>query len=317
MRLPAMFARKRANVSTTPTAEDSMTARDDEGQIPLSVQDALPALTADAEVAEGAPKRKRWLPSRERTRSSVVPIQVIIGFLPEVTERDAREYAAGIAEKHFQQLSLAYYDAFKYGNGYAYEAHEGGEGKAFLPEILAHFERLGPFRNEEDSAVVIKTATRMVHVERTREGLSAIILPERASESTEVTSWLSTSSAMLPVINTRTGFLMVGAALFTSGFVAMMVTSMLTRYQPYEEPPPVAVEFLRADSLPFSQWRQIESVPLDSFVRTLRYRNGRWDAPEVQQEAIGAPAIAPTPSPEAVPGLPPPPPLPASSRGTQ
>jgi hypothetical protein len=300
---PASVAPEAATAPAAPA-----TLEVDKAEQAAPSEQATPAEAADAaepsapvDDVDGTPKTKakgfKGLRARmpagrsEKPKFSAVPVRVVIGFLPEVTERDALEYAVGIAEKHFEQIGMSYFDAFKFGSGYAFEAHEGGTGKAYLPEVIRYFESKGPFRPGEQVSAVIRTATRAVEVQRTRDGLVAIILPER--DETPPSDWLEPTTSMQPAINKRTGFLVAGAALFTTGFIAMMVTSMLTRFQEYDPAPEPVMHRIEASQLPNQQWSMIASIPANNFVRALRYRNGRWESPEIVAATV-ATSTAPT-----------------------
>ncbi len=234
-----------------------------------------------------------------RPKYSAIPIRVIMGYLPEVSERDAREYALGMAEKHFEQIGMAYFAVFEHERGFVYEVHEGGDGLAYAPEILKYFEAQGPFRIGEHVSVHVRTATRMVEIERLREGLAALVLPE--SSDAQQTEWLEGTEKMEQALNRRTGLLLAGAGLFVTGFTAMLVAAFLARYQPYEEAPPVQTEYINAQDLPLSQWSRLESVQAPNFVRALRYRAGKWEAPEVSTDAAAVPPSAPGAAPGAAP----------------
>ena len=219
-----------------------------------------------------------------------LPIRIIIGYLPEVNERDAREYAQGMAEKHFEQMGIAYFDAYEYGNGYAFEAHEGGNGRAYLPQILERFEALGPYRVGETNAVVIKTATRLVEVQRVRDGLAAILLPE--ASQTEPTEDLKPTTRMVPGLNRLTAFFYSGVVLMASGTLAMLLSGTIFRVQTFKDAPPQKIEKVQINNLPRAQWNKIESLPPGSYVRAIRYRNNKWEAPEIVTDAP-APPVAP------------------------
>lgn len=237
--------------------------------------------------------------SDKKRKFQELPIRVFMGYLPEVTERDARDYALGIAERNCEQISLVYYDAFKLNDGYAYEVHEGGSGRAFLPEIIEHFAAQGPFaKGGVDANVFIRTATRMVQVERTHDGLQAFQLPESAVEV--ASDWLEGTTKMTPAIQTMTSVLVVGAALFTTGFLAMTL-AMVSRIQPYDPPPAPIVE--RATDgfnlSPLSRWTTLQGVTGDEYVKALRYANGKWEldrgtAPAAAPVADPAAPVAPT-----------------------
>lgn len=239
----------------------------------------------------------------EKRKYEPLPIRVLIGYLPEVREKDARDYAMGTAEKHFEQPAIAYYDAFKYGEGFAYEVHEGGGGHAYLPEIIKYFNEQGEFEPGEDVRVVIRTGTRKVEVKRTKSGLAAILLPESGQQ--EPTAWLKGSSKMSPALNQRTGLLVTGAVFFITGFLSMIVGSLMTRFQPYEAPINPAVARISYEALPIGQWRLLQGLPPNAYVSKLTFENGKWDRAIRMdaQPSAGAPAVAP-PGPVAPGGAP-------------
>lgn len=203
------------------------------------------------------------------------PIQIWIGYLAEVTEKDAKAYALGVAEKHNEQVSLSYYDVFKFKDGYVYEVHEGGAMHPFMPTILAHFNGLGNFSLEESNAVYIRTAKRVVQVDRTRDGITAMILPE--SSTAKQTSWLTPAKTkMRAVMNTFDHYLIAGAVFFMFAFIALIAAN-LGRVQPYIKP--VEQESKKIDYFmtPMSQWSRVNSVPEGKYVKVLRFKDGKWD----------------------------------------
>lgn len=229
-------------------------------------------------------------------KTTSLPLRIIIGYLPEVSERDAREYAQGMAEKHFEQMGISFFQAFKHASGFAFEAHEGGPGKAYLPAIMEYFDAQGPYRLGENHSVTLRTSTRMVEVQRLRDGLAAIVLPE-ASEAV-ATEWLQPSKAMVPGLNRRTLFLYAGMGVFATGLLAMLLSATVFRLQTYQESPPLKVESINANNLPRSQWSRIEAVPPNSYVRAIRFRNEKWEAPDIVTETPAAPATPVSPTPE-------------------
>ncbi len=242
---------------------------------------------AAAAVRKAISKLKRN-PAGTLHKTVSLPVRVIIGYLPEVNERDAREYAQGMAEKHFDQMGIAFFQAFKHANGYAFEAHEGGPGKAYLPSIIEHFDAQGPYRLGENHSVVIRTATRMVEVQRLRDGLASIVLPE--SSEVAATEWLHASKGMIPGLNRRTLFFYAGAAVFATGVLSMLLSATVFRLQMHEDAPPIKLESISANNLPRAQWSRVEALPPNSYVRAIRFRNDKWEAPEIVTETVPAPA---------------------------
>lgn len=278
---------------------------------------------AVASVAEKATSSGRWKRALSRLkpqgaeRPEALPIRVILGYLPEVSARDAKEYAQGMAEKHFEQMGLSYFEAFEFGNGQVFEAHEGGHGKAYAPEIIQYFESLGPYQVGELNSVTIRTASRYVEVQRMREGLAAILLPE-ATEA-DPTPWLRATTPMIPGLNRRTAFLYGSVAVFATGVLAMLLTATVFRLQPYSEAPAQKVESISAAELPRSQWPRLEALPPNSYVKSLRYRNDRWESPEIgigeaPSFAMSATGTAPVTMPEGPANVATPSPSPATTR---
>ena len=241
-----------------------------------------------------------------------VPIRVLIGFLANSTERDALEYTLGLVHKHFTQIGISHYEVFPYKDGFVYEAHEGGTGKAYTPSIINLFEATGPYNASSPALAVIATSSRMVQVQRTREGLEAVWLPDGAN--VQHTEGLEPTEDMRPVINKRTGFLVVGATLFLTGFIAMILSGLLFRFQPYEVPKSTEAEISYAN-LPIGQYKQVISNFSSSSQRIVKveYKNKQWQSPEVEKivdtaatsTTVSSSASAPLASaPAAQPALP-------------
>jgi hypothetical protein len=234
----------------------------------------------------------------DKKKPAELPIRVLIGFLAEVSEREAREYAQGIADRNCQQISLVYFDAFKYGNGCAYEIHEGGSGRAYLPEIIKSFKESGTYRKdgEEDASVFIRTATRMVQVSRTPEGLQAFLLPENSTE--EASPWLQGTTKMSPALPTLVAVLVAGATLFITGFLALSL-AMVSRIQPFDAAAAPVIENVTEGfaNSPLSRWAALQSVSGDEYVKAVRFANGKWEIQRGTAEAPPAPPAPPVPAP--------------------
>jgi hypothetical protein len=274
---------------------------------PNEAADTVADPTRAGAAAESGPtprRGRRWPWQRARgehvdvdDRPRERPIRILMGFLPNVTARDATEFALGVAEKNFDQPGIAFYDAFSYEDGYVYEVHEGGPGRAYAPSVIRYFKSLPPFAPGETHAVVLPTATRSVRIERTRGGLQTVLLPESSSHapSEDVLATVK----MRPAVSKRTGLLVSGAALFVSGFFGLLF-SLMARIPAYEAPPAVPVERVDYNRLPTAQWPRLLAVPQDRYVKALRYDNGAWRVDDVPIEegppAAGAPAATPAPA---------------------
>ena len=201
------------------------------------------------------------------------PTQVFIGFLPDVSKKDVVSFAIGVANKHCHNIVNTAYAVYKHNTGWAYEVHEGGPRRGYLPKILKVFEEQagGPIREED--AVVIDTAQRKIMIERTQLGLTAFIMPE--SFQKPQTSWLEPGSKLKPVVPLRVWFIVLGGLIFLTGFVTL-ITALATRPTPAPLNAPARVA-LPYSQLPISQWQPlVATYERGSVISALRWEQGQW-----------------------------------------
>lgn len=233
------------------------------------------------------------------------PIKVLIGFLPDSSEKDTYFYMLGVAEKNLDSENIGYAALAKFENGYAYEIHEGGVGRGYLDSIINHFRSLPGYSAEESHRAYVRTAARTVRVERTPTGLYSVILPE--SDTTPQSEWLTLGKKMAPLVEKRTGLFLGGVVLFLSGLIAMM-GGYATRYQPYT-PSIVNIERTPVDKLPHSQWNRLNTLPPGDYVMALKFEKNEWlvQTPSNPTGKATAPRGAPGPQsagPGGSPGMP-------------
>lgn len=279
-----------------------------------TVEDAVEVLVqpgqADAlDPTEGAkPQAEKKLSWKERralkantvsTGAVSLPIQIIMGYLPEVSNKDAVDYAMGMCEKYVTQQGLAYFYVTKYDRGFIYEVHEGGDGRAYGPEIAAFFSGKPLSRDEAPLTVVLNTATRKVEVQQQREGVSVVLLPESSEQ--RPTEGLLPRASMKPAVSRRQGLLVAGAVVLVSGVLMATLTGYFFRLQGYQAPPAPVIDHITSRNLPHVQWELASKrLPPKENVRAFRFENGAWQAPELFSSPPRPPATtAATPVPEA------------------
>lgn len=273
----------------TPDAPPALQVDDVTPKLPRSWVPRWPGKRAaarpDAVPAEPAARKSGLFGRKASPGFTALPIKVILGYFPDISHRDAFEYAQGIAEKHFEQPGMVHYGAFEYDTGYIYEVHEGGEGLAFTPAILKYFKSQGPFKVGENLFVTIKTATRLVEVQRLRNGISAILLPEATPR--QPTPWLRAVGPLTPALNRRSAFFKVSATVFASGILTLLVSGTVFRLQPYDLTIGPKVQTISTATLPRTQWSALSNVAPGFYVKALRYRSGKWEAPELTSDGTG------------------------------
>ena len=165
------------------------------------------------------------------------------------------------------------YAVHQHNTGWAYEVHEGGPRRAFLPIILKTFEEQAGSVITDDSLVTIETSGRRVQVERTQDGIKAYQMPE--AYQVPQTPWLEPGPRMTPVVPLRFGMVVFGGAIFATGFLALIVTLAVR-----PAPPPLTVPSKQAVAfadLPISQWSNLVNAYTDGYiVDSLKWVNGSW-----------------------------------------
>src|SRR5690606_17640738 len=106
-------------------------------------------------------------------------------------------------------------------------------------------------------------------------------------------AWLQTGGKLEPAFDRRTSFLVSGAFVFVTGFVAFLATIGFGRYQPYEEPVPPTPELVQIQDLPMSQWDSLVAASSRGQVRAIRFESGSWRPPEVPSDIVEVPPSVP------------------------
>jgi hypothetical protein len=260
-------------------------------------------------------KKSRWLKSAKGEKAVTPteisrPIKVLIGFLPDASEKDTYFYMLGVAQKNLDSENIGWAALQRFENGFAYEIHEGGSGRGYLDSLLEHFRSLPSFSAEETHRAHIRTATRTVRVERTATGLYSVILPE--SDTTPQSDWLTPGKKLAALVEKRTGLFLGGVVIFLSSLLALM-GAYATRYQPYT-PVVVSLERVAANKLPHAQWNRLTNLAPGDYVQALRYEHNEWIVqtpsnpsgkiggarPNAVKPAPGAIALSPS-TPELIP----------------
>lgn len=234
-----------------------------------------------------------------------MPIRVLMGYIPDATEKDAKAYALGIAEKHNESSEISYYGIFSFDRGFIYEVHEGGAGKAFTPSIVKKFKEIIAKNNSEDGALnaelpsaIIPSATRNLMVEKGEDGINCLLLPEGDTQTPS--EWLTTSALLTPAVPKRVGVFTTGVVVLVLGMLAMG-GAMWSRYVPYEEAPKAKVVPVDYDKYPISQWQRVDAaIRSGKEVSALKYDGSKWDV-KVKEEKVDKPAASPEVLPPTIP----------------
>ncbi len=214
-------------------------------------------------------------------------IRVLMGYLPDVSEKDAKAYALGIAEKHNESSQISFYGVFPYERGFVYEVQEGGVGKSYAPSILKYFEDNAELHTSDTPLfAVVPSSIRKLYVEKSERGVNCLLLPE--GDLRTPSEWLVPGVLLKAAVPSRKGVLFTGIGVFVAGTVAFL-GAMATQYQPYLPPPKAPVEKVVFDNFPMAQWNSLTEAQASGYVSALKYSKGKWEIKTKIPDALPPP----------------------------
>lgn len=151
------------------------------------------------------------------TEVSEHPLRFMVGYLPGIERRDAKAFAQGFIERHFDALDTSGWYIMKHGDGWLYEVQEGGCGLAYLPSILAALK-------ENEDRVYVKTTTRYVRIDQQGDEVVSLILPEDVLK--DPTPNIAGGPPLHPARGDGKGWVQSGLTLFGSGLIALAVAAV-------------------------------------------------------------------------------------------
>lgn len=202
------------------------------------------------------------------------PIKIIIDYLDGVTRRsDAVAYARGFIASHFDVPNLSGYYIHKLPGGCAFEIHEGGSQRAFLPKVLKQLDE------NPTQTILIRSNNRLLQVSRTqKEGFNAILLPEELSQYVgNILDPDENAPRLIPYLQPGSTFVIIGLPVFLLGLILMV--SGLTTFALDRALRPRELQIITPyDALPMSQWSNFtEKLDVDHYLRKLQWQNGHWE----------------------------------------
>src|SRR3546814_14554594 len=81
-------------------------------------------------------KMKRAL-GRRGDPAAPLPMTALVGYLDQVTIKDAIAHAKGFAKRRFEAADASWYAVMPFDDGFLYEVHEGGAGHGYLAGVAA------------------------------------------------------------------------------------------------------------------------------------------------------------------------------------
>lgn len=212
-----------------------------------------------------------------------LPYRVIIDFLEGTTRRkDAVAFAKGFIEQHFDSPQAAGWYVARYEDGYAFEVHEGGSGRAYLPDVLDTLSR------NQDVTVAIRMARRMMEIKRTQTGeYTAILLPEGMDPTEEDTHFAEPGPSLTRYRSDGIPLFAAGLATFAVGALAFILSLGVYAVGALDRIT-TGSGIMDPGTLPISRWEEVLlNAEPDEYVSSLRLENGAWQIERARREVVG------------------------------
>lgn len=202
------------------------------------------------------------------TASETGPVSLLLEYLNNVSEDDAREYALGYIESNATSKTV-FYGVFPHARGYVVEIQEGGSGQAFTPALLQALN--APEFKEQKPLVRAKllTGQKELFVSVTPTHLSTMVLPRGADIAFDLNCQPS-DSPLAPITFDHTKRFLGAAKSLFGVSIAILVLALL--FQPSS--PVLKATPVSADTLPLAQWVKSSAWPANEAPITVRLQEG-------------------------------------------
>ena len=206
------------------------------------------------------------------------PIRLVVSWVDTLDRKEAVETAKAWAEAHFSATQISSFHVERNpgtGNGWFYEVHEGGHGRAYLPNAI---KALVATRKP----VWIKVRNRAFTIQ-VSDGRPCCVL--EASENSK--SWFARTAMEIGPSRTRMqpivwkGGHVLTAGVFTaiSGMAFLGVAVLASTRSVNALPAPPTLD---ASSIPSKLAQRFDAVPLTKYISVIRFKDGRWQAPVIK-----------------------------------
>lgn len=213
--------------------------------------------------------------SRRSSRRGFPPIQVLIGWIGESAQRDVFEHARGFAQDHMESLETAWIAMAEFRGGTLFEVHEGGNGQAYLPDLIEELSR------DPEQVLWVPSGTklnRVVTLSLVEGRPFSMMLNEADSARVRASGQapIERTGRMRRMAPRGTVVLVVGASLFTIALGSLGASAYLSAA--IDQQPLPALSY-NAETLPHGQIVTLSTaLREDRWVSRIVFENGAWRA---------------------------------------
>lgn len=192
-----------------------------------------------------------------------LPAAIHIGFMARIKRSDAIARLRGLIRRQVIAPETAWWFIRAIDDGFAYEIHEGGDGRAYLPGVL---ERL---KAESGCAVHLRAGNRIVRVTAHDGWPRSVILQE---ESKELLDAIPANARMTRFEPTSSGLLITSGVLLVTAAMTFMATSVAVNS--VSDPGQAVEAASRTRDLPVWHWPK--AAAQGQYVTRVQLSGGHW-----------------------------------------
>jgi len=256
----------------------------------------------DADTGGKQPRlrRRRARADGDVSAAAAKPLTLVVGYLDVGRAKDANAYARGFAERRFEAHDEAFVSVARFNEGYFWEAHEGGGGRSYLPDVMRIL------KADPDARIWLPSGSRTLEV-LMRDGRPlGLMLPDEQVEllrkSGREGRQASASSRMTRLRTKGEILFAFGALVFISGIGVLCAAALQSASVNVmaEAPHGAAVE-----QMPHRHWTDAAKIAnAGGYVSKLEMVNGKWAAtpkvmapPVIIQAPVAPPPVPSPPTP--------------------
>lgn len=192
-----------------------------------------------------------------------LPAAIHVGFMARIKRSDAIARVRGLIRRQVIAPETAWWFLKAVDDGFAYEIHEGGAGRAYLPGIMEHI------KAEPDGVVHLRAGRRIVRVSAPEGRPRSATLQEESEESVDD---IPAGPRMTRFEPTSSGLLITSGALLVAAAMTFMATSVAVNS--VRDPGQTAAAVLRTRDLPVWHWPK--AAAKGQYVSRVQLSGGHW-----------------------------------------
>lgn len=200
------------------------------------------------------------------------PYLFIAGHLAGANKKDTIQYVRNLMETTCSSLDESSYSVMAYMGGFAYEIHEGGAKKAYLPWII---EELASAAN---GVIAFQIATHIISIEKSSSGFITLFIPDGGEYKNALLEATGIGYLTSYTID-RTKYVATAIRMFSCSCLILflvIITKASTVLMNKDDDVDLLTQKTR--QLPILSWPK-NSITKGAYINKLSYVNDAWQAP--------------------------------------